>query len=223
MQSSSQATSEQQWHAPSHHQHHPTGGIPVVVPQPHQSHPSLFSSTGSQYATVPPGWATVMDPNDGRIYYLETSTGRRSWVHPHASSMNTDLAGNTPTSTMNYLRSMFPRQHAPTKYDDTLLNHHNPLDTPLNATRRPDTNQCYAVVSCILFPPIGILAVYHSCMTDKCWKEGRYSDAIGHARESPKYSGLAVCLGIAFWIWYIFFRRDGGADWFDGLFDFNFD
>lgn len=86
-------------------------------------------------------------------------------------------------------------------------------ENPFHATRKPDTHECNAVVALILFPPLGLLAIYHSLSVNPAWESGRYGDAVTHSRQAPKYASFATCVGIGFWIWYFFFR--GGFDWPD--------
>jgi Interferon-induced transmembrane protein/WW domain len=182
MQSSSEATSER----------------PHFVPMA----TALGNTASSPFATVPGGWTIQVDPQDGRIYYLETVSGRRSWIHPHADTTMT-------------------HSHDPiTSNTDKWRMDRNPLDTPLNATRRPDAHQCQSVVACLMCPALGILALYHSLATNRAWNQERYSDAMGHSREAPKYAQLATCLGMVFWIWFFFFRPQGqGREWWGGIWD----
>ena len=81
------------------------------------------------------------------------------------------------------------------------------LDTPLNATRRPSSHQCKAVVAFLLFPPLGLCALMHSCLVDRCWNSGRYGDAVNHSRQAHAYANFSNFVGVILWIWLLFFRE----------------
>ena len=81
------------------------------------------------------------------------------------------------------------------------------LDTPLNATRRPSSHQCKAVVALLLFPPLGLCALMHSCLVDRCWNSGRYGDAVNHSRQAHAYANFSNFVGVILWIWLLFFRE----------------
>ena len=209
-QSASQGTSEQPYIVA-------TSATPVHPPPPQQL------NTPNVYSTVPPGWTTSIDPADGRIYYLEVARGRTSWTHPHATSTSRNgnygsAAAFVPQTTDQgrTLNPFHPRSWNPFRRNNNYQPQHlanntngttppatdplgNPLDTPLNARNRPDTNQCYAFTSLLLCPPIGIIAMYHSMMCDRAWNQGQYSDAVRHAREGPKFANFACFVGIIFW------------------------
>jgi Interferon-induced transmembrane protein/WW domain len=212
MQSSSEATSEQQQHQQqSHH-------LPWASAFPLSTGQVAEVPAASPFATVPAGWTLQLDNQDGRIYYFETATGRRSWIHPHATVItDTDPFPPYPTSFRKDKTTQGKWNWGNPHPDDGTR---NPLETPLHATQRPDAHQCQAVVACCWCPPLGLFALYHSISTDRAWNQGRYSDAMKHSREAPKYSQWATCLGIGFWIWFLFLRPQGqGRDWFDGIFD----
>lgn len=192
--------------------------------------PVNHNSTANQYATVPPGWTTAVDTTDGRMYYLERTTGRFSWTHPNANASNSNSINTQTAGPGRILNPFHPRSWNPFGRNRQSSSENqqfptdplgNPMDTPLNAKNRPDTNQCYAFASCLLCPPIGLIAIIHSLLCDRAWNQGRYSDAVVHAREAPKYAGFACFVGAIFWIWFIFFREASKVNWFDGW-DWNF-
>ena len=154
-------------------------------------------TTENAYATLPTGWSTAVNPVDGRIYYWEEATGKTSWTHPLAQSAPppSDLEGR-----LQHQRDM-TRKPLPHE------------DNPLYASRRPDTHECNSFVALCLFPPLGIIAIYHTCSVNRAWNHGRYGDAVHHARQAPKYATLAIVVGIVFWIYWIFFREEGGGRW----------
>lgn len=139
------------------------------------------------FAEVPEGWTTAVDPNDGRMYYLELSTGRTSYAHPYAGSGRTLVANfwGSPSSTA------------------TSLYH----ETPSDARHRPDNHQCEAVLATVLFPPLGIFALFHSIQVDRCWAMGAYSASLMHSRQAPNYASCSIFIGIIMWIYLLFFRE----------------
>ena len=78
------------------------------------------------------------------------------------------------------------------------LKQRSPLlqDTPTNANLRPDSHQCCAVISFFAFPPLGCCAVFHSCMVDRAWSQGRYGDSVNHSRQSYNYAWFGVVVFI---------------------------
>ena len=163
--------------------------------------PPPCNSSSSPYSTIPPGWATAADPKDGRLYYIEQSTGRTSWTHPNAPSPQPSYPSNrNGVMTPNYYENI----------DPTMMVHadHNPRW----AHRRPDNHQCSAVAAFILCFPLGVFALYHSWQTDEAWKQGRYGDAIVHARQTPQYASWGIAIGSIFWILWFFFKR-GNDEW----------
>ena len=80
-------------------------------------------------------------------------------------------------------------------------------DTPLNATRRPDSQQCQAVTALVLCFPFGALAMYHSLSVDHSWELGKYGDAANHAKQASQYACFGNFVGACFWIWYLLIRE----------------
>jgi hypothetical protein len=190
-------------------------------------------SSNHPFACLPEGWKTEVDPTDGRIFYYNISSGERSWRHPSAPPE--DEYNNSGTKNSIFGRnSLFGRnsrfkssqqeqqqqqqqQQLPPPPQSAspagMWNEH-----PSHATRRPENHQCDAVVALCLFPPLGILALYHSIQVDRCWQQGLYGDSVNHARQAPKYAGFGIFVGIVFWIYVIFFR-DEPFRWPDWNFD----
>ena len=172
------------------------------------------------FATLPAGWTTEADPNDGRIFYWHAASGTSSWTHPNAAiSVSSNITsrdqGSRPRSpdesSFHYVpapNSSFPRTQAGTAAPLPPL----PAENPYMASRRPDNHQCGAIAALILCPPLGIFALYHSIRVDQCWKAGQYSDAFVHSRQSPQFSSWGMMIGIIFWICWFFFRR-GRGEW----------
>mmetsp|Transcript_27229 Transcript_27229/g.38313 ORF Transcript_27229/g.38313 Transcript_27229/m.38313 type:complete len:106 (+) Transcript_27229:182-499(+) len=98
-------------------------------------------------------------------------------------------------------------------------------DTPMNASRRPDSRQCLACMALVLCFPIGVCAMGHSLQVDRSWNQGRYGDAVNHSRQADKYANFAICVGIVFFVYFLFFKEGGAgkgmfANWMP---DWNFD
>jgi hypothetical protein len=170
--------------------------------------PPPTTNLPNQWGKLPPGWASAYSQGDGRIYYWEKSTGRTSWTHPMmpADPAISQNVAFVPTMTTTA---------APRGLWDGTSNRSHLYDTPLNATRRPTNHQCYAVAALILCFPIGLCAVYQSCMVDRCWSHGNYGNAVNHSRQASKYACFGTALGASFWIWFLFFDElVRMADWF---------
>lgn len=182
------------------------------------------------YSVLPKGWITAIHPEDGRIYYYEKSTGTTSWVHPYASEAVEDDPNAASTGVSSYFTRHFSRFYNSKRNKNNPNQSPNPpgvflpppphQENPLYATSKPDTHECNSFMALLLCPPVGLLAMYHTLSVNWAWEEGRYGDSVNHARQAPKYASLAMCLGIVFWIWWFFFRRDSENNWFDFDFDF---
>jgi hypothetical protein len=176
------------------------------VPPPSPSRADL--TTANPYATLPPGWSTAVNAADGRVYFWEAATGRTSWTHPWAGQSR--QARVVEPGLFHQLGSQKPVFDSNTRYDDSLLPHQ---ENPNYASKRPDSSECSAFVALFLCLPLGIMAVYHSLSTNRAWNDGRYGDAVHHARQAPRYATLGNVLGIIFWMYMLFFREPGGVDW----------
>jgi hypothetical protein len=130
--------------------------------------------TTAELWQLPPGWRVARQEADGRLFYQEMATGRMSWVHPMANQEG-----------------------------DGLDRRKNLLDTPMNASRRPDSHQCCACVSLLTCLPMGVCALFHSHKVDQAWKMGNYGDAVDHSRQAHNYACWGSVIGIAlFLIWW---------------------
>lgn len=183
------------------------GGIPPPPPS--------SSDAPNQWETLPPGWASAYSPRDERVYYWEISTGRTTWTHP---MMQACIAAPPTSSSQNVAfvptGAPLPRNNR-NVWGYSSENRTDLYDTPLNATRRPNNHQCYAMAALILCFPIGLCAIYQSCMVDRSWSHGNYGNAVNHSRQATQYACFGTALGTAFWIW--FFLSDKivqMADWF---------
>jgi hypothetical protein len=188
------------------------------------------------WSALPLGWDTAVSPDDGRLYYWEKETGRTSWIHPHAmdksqrglhsSSPSSPPIVQYPRTSRSFwnggVRNFWNRgqgaQQQPVSQDMTRTEF---LDTPWNASRRPENHQCYSVTALILFFPFGVCALIHSFGVDRAWEAGRYGDAVNHSRQAQNYACFGTGLGFCFWVYWFFFRD--GSRLFDFDFDFNFD
>lgn len=93
------------------------------------------------------------------------------------------------------------------------------LETPWMASpRKPYNHQFNALVALVLCFPIGICALIHSFSCDNSWNEGRYSEAVRHARKAHNYACVGTGIGIIFWIYWLLFRP---GQRFDDLIDYN--
>ena len=77
--------------------------------------------------------------------------------------------------------------------------------------RRPPSHQALAVVSSILFFPLGLPALLHSFRVKRAWDEGRLADARDHSDNARAYAWYAcLCFGaIVAYVW----LGDGDFDW----------
>lgn len=188
--------------------------VPPPPPPADETHP---------WSRLPPGWTTTISRVDGRIYYWNQETGQASWTHPLAPvDQNPTLAPQQPplfeNDPLHPNRTRASRWRSP-QYWRTWGN--GPTDgmsrtewwdTPLNASRRPENHQCYAVTALLLFFPVGFCACYHSWQVDRSWRYGRYGDAVNHSRQASNYACLGTFLGILAWaIWFLF--RKIHFDW----------
>jgi len=173
------------------------------------------------YMNLPEGWTTAVNPEDGRIYYWQPSTGETSWVHPEApTSEHKNSCWNLfPWMSWWTTRSRRNRRGTPMLPPPRSYMSSPYAEDPAYAGRRPDNHQCNAVVCLIMCPPIGLLALYHSIQVDRCWSQGLYSDAVVHARQVPSYSCFGIVVGLLFWMWFFLFREEAGFEWPDWKFD----
>ena len=146
-----------------------------------------MTETGNSNWQLPSGWKIAHRQSDGRMYYFELASGKTSWNHPYARD------------------------------SDTVGPHARYQETPATAGRRPDSHQCCAVFSCLVFPPLGIFALVHSVMTYRAWSRGKYGDAFDHSRQAYNFAWWAVAIFLGF-VAYHFFVDGPGWNGFN-LFD----
>lgn len=188
---------------------------------PHEEQPPATNlAAHNAWDQLPPGWKISYHPSDGRMYYLETDTGRQSWTHPWANSDAPENCGGPVRGgrfrerLSKWVNGSQGHDRDRSAYDDRFQ------DDPRAATRRPDSHQCCAVFACLVMPPLGLCALFHSLKVGKSWKEGRYGDAMDHSRQSYNYAWFGVLIAIVVLLY--FWLAD--VDW-DFHFDewFNFD
>mmetsp|Transcript_24495 Transcript_24495/g.41636 ORF Transcript_24495/g.41636 Transcript_24495/m.41636 type:complete len:226 (-) Transcript_24495:84-761(-) len=174
--------------------------------------------TMSDRWSLPPGWRLVHSPRDGRVYYWEEATGRTSWTHPMAPGVTVLPKPSSGGIAGGFFGSLRPNRGIPPPPVDNLDRRSTLLDTPANATRRPDSHQCCAIASMLCCLPIGVCALYHSFNVDRHWKQGRYGDAMNSSKQAYNYAWFGCVLGgIIAIIWWA--RRDG---WEMPNWDFDF-
>ena len=98
-------------------------------------------------------------------------------------------------------------------YLDHMINGQPYYETPMTASNRPDSHQCLALFSCILFPPLGIFALVHSILTYRAWSQGRYGDAYDHSRQAYNFSWWSICIVVVYAIYRYFWLGDWNFNW----------
>lgn len=204
------------------HESSPPVDYDMSHPPQVQSNTYHVNQSGNIAWALPPGWKISHRDYDGRMYYWNMSTGQSSWSHPLASARGSEdggrgsgYVGNGLGSQQNNGTSLFPLNplSAPDQADmDRKMRN---LETPTNASKRPDSHNCFALVSCIVFPPLGIFALIHSLLTYRSWDSGRFGDAHDHSKQAYTFAWWAIAIFIALLV-YHYLIRDGGP-W-----DFNF-
>lgn len=203
--------------------------------------PSSGHSNGTDAWQMPDGWTIARRPEDGRMYYLELSTGRTSWTHPStaSSSVGFDTAPPGPSNLSQRPRFQNPLKWPPRpftggsyfrdKYNKNDMTRNSSSDymsdTPYNASKRPESHQCCAACSCLMAPPCGLCALYHSQQVAKKWDEGRYGDASDHSKQAYNYACCGiVCAILLFLIWFLR-NEERRPEWMNFNFQewFNFD
>ena len=173
-------------------------------PKDYETDPAPQSSSNTYHTTqsenlnwqLPPGWKLAYRENDGRPYYFELATGKTSWNHPHAP----------PDTEQKGKRNMYGGVG---------------METPATAAKRPDSHQCCALFSCVVFPPLGIFALVHSTLTYRAWSKGKYGDAYDHSRQAYNFAWWAVAIFLGFVTYHFFFGGGPGWDGIKNLFNFN--
>jgi len=166
------------------------GGVGInQAPKDYESEPAPRSTSNTYHMTqtgslnwqLPSGWKVAYRETDGRMYYFELASGRTSWNHPLAPEMPKTANGAT----------IIP-------------------ESPATASRRPDSHQCCALFSCIVFPPLGIFALVHSVLTYRSWSKGKYGDAFDHSRQAYNFAWWGVAIFLGFVAYYFFFGDGPG-------------
>jgi len=159
---------------------------------------------------LPPGWKTAHRKSDGRIYYWQLSTGTTSWSHPSAILSPSERLQERPTATTNFLTAIgFIKKPVLGGTTPGMVDGDGRRRTmggvgsesPNTAYRHPDSHQCCACFSCLVFPPLGICAVVHSVLTGRRWSEGRYGESHEHSRQAYNYAWWAVAVFLAIVLW----------------------
>uniref|UniRef100_A0A7S4W7G0 WW domain-containing protein n=1 Tax=Ditylum brightwellii TaxID=49249 RepID=A0A7S4W7G0_9STRA len=166
------------------------GSVSTTPVSAHLVPPPPPPPTGDDEWQLPPGWTIAHRKSDGRIYYWEESTGRTQWSHPLAAP------GDPPHDRLPQSPSEIPYYHTRSLQAPM-------METPYSAQKRPDSHQCCSVLSCLTFPPLGLLALYHSTNVNKSWGEGRYGDCVEHSRQANNFScwGATIGIGIILYLW----------------------
>ena len=168
--------------------HSPSAGLQPPPDYETKSAPKSTSNTyhmtqaGNSNWQLPPGWKVAHRETDGRMYFFELATGKTSWNHPSIQAQKT-INGEIASSI---------------------------AESPATASRRPDSHQCCAVFSCLVFPPLGIFALVHSIMTYRTWSNGKYGDAFDHSRQAYNFAWWAIAIFLGY-VAYRFFFGDGGG------------
>jgi len=232
-------------HPPTDYEVGPPPPITSDIYHQHQSECSKNNNNNNiahqqqrQQWALPHGWKTTHRKSDGRIYYWQLSTGTTSWSHPSAPlSPSEQLQERPTTSTTRFLTAIGfikPSPHNPTIGGRQQLNQTTTttggigdggkrtmggFESPNTAYRHPDSHQCCACFSCLVFPPLGVCAVVHSVLTGRSWSEGRYGESHEHSRQAYNYAwwAVAVFLGIVCWK---YFLVDGNWPDFGNWFNF---
>ncbi len=154
-----------------------------------------MTQTGHINWQLPSGWKVAHREHDGRMYYFELATGKTSWNHPFALPDNDGVNLNGDRNRAE-------------------------VETPFSASRRPDSHQCCAIFSCVVFPPLGIFALVHSIMTYRSWSRGKYGDAYDHSRQAYNFAWWAVAIFLGF-VFYQYFIIGNGWNFVSNIFSFD--
>lgn len=115
----------------------------------------------------------------------------QSWAHPLAS-ISGSSTNNNPTFFPNSFGGMISSADRADMDQRSKI-----VESPANASKRPDSHQCCALFSCIAFPPLGIFAMIHSCLTYRSWSQGRYGDAHDHSNQAHQFATWAIIVFLA--------------------------
>ena len=156
-----------------------------------QSNTYHENQTGSNPWKLPPGWKVAHRESDGCMYYWNMTTSQTSWSHPLAPPPPGGFGTNSGAGAGAGAGGA-GAGGAGSRY----------LETPENASKRPDSHNCFAVVACILCAPLGIFALIHSFLTYRSWAAGRYGDSYDHSRQAHTFAWWAIAVFIGWFIYY---------------------
>jgi len=116
------------------------------------------------------------------MYYFELATGKTTWNHPSTPSFPAQDGGNVGQ------------------------------ETPMTASKRPGSHQCCAVLSFLVFPPLGIFALVHSIMAYRSCNQGNYGNAVDHSRQAYTFAWWGVAIFVVYVVYRFFADSPGGWD-----------
>lgn len=181
-------------------------------PPPVQSSTYHLNQSGNNEWSLPPGWKIAHRDSDGRMYYWNMSTGQTTWCHPLAPTGNGNGRNTTsPSPLFPFMNNTNTNSLSPADQAD-IIRKRQLMETPANASKRPDSHNCCAIFSCIVFPPLGIFALIHSILTYRSWGEGRYGDSHDHSKQAYTFAWWAIAIFVGFVV-YHFILRDWNWDW----------
>ncbi|KAL3798814.1 hypothetical protein HJC23_004602 [Cyclotella cryptica] len=76
---------------------------------------------------------------------------------------------------------------------------------------QPSDHKVFAAISTVIFPPLGLCALYHAIKVRTSWNDGRYGDARRHSEKAYNFAAWGyLCFGCVFlYLW----LSDGEFDW----------
>lgn len=207
-------------------------GVNVAPPPPSDSTKNGIAIGNKLGANLPPNWSTAVSQDDGRVYYYNVETGDTTWTHPNyfSSPVPPPPSDNGDDTERGIAGSPSAVTKAPSMGDasgilnarsrDTVSNtggsdFHPMVDkgdygmNDYNPNEPIDSHRFYAIVAFLLFFPLGIFAVCQSCNTVSKWKQQKYAEAHDKSQQVLLFSRISCVLGIAFWVYFLFFSRPG--------------
>jgi hypothetical protein len=166
--------------------------------RPHAA-PAAAAPPRTPYAAPPPRRTPSTAPPPPRRVPFKTTPSPRADVW---------TAAVDPATGRRYYYNQATGQAAPPPGESH--GYRNLEENPAHIQHRVDSHPFAAFLALLTCPPIGLLALYYSRTSDAAWEEGRYSQAVHHARQVPQFACLAHVVAIAFWIYWLILRE--GAD-----------
>ena len=81
-----------------------------------------------------------------------------------------------------------------------------PTTTTASSMMMPNDYTYLSYVACVMFCPLGYLAVCHSKLVTVAWmEEHNYEDAYEHSNQAMKYIILSIIVGLLMWFYIILF------------------